>query len=103
MKTIVALLVIISFGPLASDRVVFADEATDQRAVLVTGASSGIGLLIAEKLASNDFYVYAGARKKEDLERLDAIDNVSAVRLDVTVQSDVDAAVAFVKGEGRGL
>jgi len=103
MKIIVALLVIASYGLVTSDRVAIADEAADQKAVLVTGASSGIGLLIAEKLAANGFYVYAGARKKEDLERLDAMDNMSAVRLDVTVQSDVDAAVAFVNGEGRGL
>jgi NAD(P)-dependent dehydrogenase (short-subunit alcohol dehydrogenase family) len=74
-----------------------------QRAVLVTGASSGIGLEITERLAADGYYVYAGARKAEDLERLSRMDNVSAVKLDVTVQDDVDAAVAFIKGEGRGL
>lgn len=73
------------------------------RAVLVTGSSSGIGLKITETLAANGFYVYAGARKAADLERLDAIDNVSSVRLDVTVQKEIDAAVEFVKAQGRGL
>lgn len=82
---------------------VAAEEAAAQKAVLVTGASSGIGLAIAEKLADNGFYVYAGARKAEDLERLDAMDNVSSVRLDVTVQEDIAAAVAFVENAGRGL
>lgn len=79
-----------------------ADDAA-RKAVLVTGASSGIGLQIAETLAANGYYVYAGARKAADLERLDAMENMSAVRLDVTVQDDIDAAVEFVKGEGRGL
>lgn len=78
-------------------------EDVPQKAVLVTGASSGIGLQIAETLAENGFHVYAGARKAADLERLDKMQNVSAVRLDVTVQEDIDAAVEFVKGEGRGL
>lgn len=81
----------------------FAQDAGERKAVLVTGASSGIGLKIAEALADNGFYVYAGARKDEDLARLDAMDNVSAVRLDVTVDDDIASAVEFVKSEGRGL
>jgi NAD(P)-dependent dehydrogenase (short-subunit alcohol dehydrogenase family) len=81
----------------------FAESPPAQRAVLVTGASSGIGLKITERLAANGYYVYAGARKAEDLERLNAMDNVGAVKLDVTVQDDVDSAVAFIKSEGRGL
>ena len=80
-----------------------ADEGTPQKAVLVTGASSGIGLTITETLSSNGFYVYAGARKAEDLARLDAMENVSSVRLDVTVQEDIDTAAEFVKTQGRGL
>jgi NAD(P)-dependent dehydrogenase (short-subunit alcohol dehydrogenase family) len=31
------------------------------------------------------------------------MDNVSSVRLDVTVQEDIDAAVKFVRNQGRGL
>ena len=80
-----------------------ADDSTAQRAVLVTGSSTGIGLKITERLSANGFYVYAGARKAADLERLDAMDNVSSVRLDVTIQEDIDAAVEFVKDQGRGL
>jgi NAD(P)-dependent dehydrogenase (short-subunit alcohol dehydrogenase family) len=80
-----------------------ADESAGQKAVLVTGASSGIGLKITETLSANGFYVYAGARKAEDLARLDAMENVSSVRLDVTVQKDIDAAAEFVKAQGRGL
>ena len=74
-----------------------------EKAVLVTGANSGIGLKITEVLSTNGFHVYAGARKPADLERLDAMDNVSSIRLDVTVQDDIDAAVEFVREQGRGL
>ena len=73
------------------------------RAVLVTGASSGFGQRLTELLSANGWFVYAGARSAEDLARLDAMDNVEAVRLDVTVQADVDAAVAQVTAGGRGL
>jgi len=82
---------------------VSADIDDAQKAVLVTGASSGIGLKITGHLSANGYYVYAGARKAADLERLNAMDNVSSVRLDVTVQDDIEAAAGFVKAQGRGL
>lgn len=80
-----------------------AEEANEQKAVLVTGASTGIGRNVAERLAENGYFVYAGARKQEDIDALNAIDNIMAVRLDVTVQDDIDAAVALIASEGRGL
>jgi len=77
--------------------------AGEQKAVLITGASTGIGRNMAERLAKEGYFVYAGARKDTDLAELDAMENIKAVRLDVTSQEDVDAAVAFVRKEGRGL
>ena len=77
--------------------------AGEQKAVLVTGASTGIGRNMAERLAREGYFVYAGARKDKDLAELDAIENIKAVRLDVTKQDDVDAAVALIREEGRGL
>jgi len=82
---------------------VVAQDSSTTKAVLVTGASSGIGLAITQYLAGHGFYVYAGARKDEDLKRLNTLKNVSSVRLDVTKQADVDAAVQFVSAQGRGL
>ncbi len=79
------------------------EESGTQRAVLVTGASSGIGRSIAETLASRGFFVYAGARSADDLQELDAIENVESIRLDVTVQDEIDAAVERVTQAGRGL
>lgn len=72
-------------------------------AVLVTGASSGIGRATAELLATNGFHVYAGARKAADLEALQALDHVDAVKLDVTDDAQIAAAVKQIEDAGRGL
>jgi len=80
-----------------------AQDATKQAAVLVTGASSGIGRKITELLAAKGHYVYAGARKQQDIEELSAIPNVEGIRLDVTSDAEVAAAVERVKAGGRGL
>lgn len=77
--------------------------AAAQKAVLVTGASTGIGRKLTEKLAADGYFVYAGARKDDDLKALNAIRNVQALRLDVTRQEDIDAALAAVQKGGRGL
>lgn len=73
------------------------------KAVLVTGATSGIGKEIATTLAQNGFYVFAGARKAEDIEALSKLPNMMGIRLDVTVQADIDAAVNTVAQKGYGL
>jgi NAD(P)-dependent dehydrogenase (short-subunit alcohol dehydrogenase family) len=78
-------------------------ESGTTRAVLVTGASSGIGREIAETLAANGFFVYASARKPADLAALNRIENVQAIRLDVTIQSEIDAAVKTIRDADRGL
>lgn len=49
-------------------------------AVVVTGAPSGIGRKITERLASNGYWVYAGARTQQEMDALNAIRNVEAVR-----------------------
>ena len=77
--------------------------AADTKAVLVTGASTGIGRNIAERLAAEGYFVYAGARKNADIDALSAIDNIQGLRLDVTIQADIDAAVDTVRAGGRGL
>jgi len=81
----------------------FAAAQNAQKAVLITGASTGIGRNMAETLAAEGHFVYAGARKQADLDELNAIDNIQAIRLDVTVQEEIDAAVETIRKEGRGL
>jgi NAD(P)-dependent dehydrogenase (short-subunit alcohol dehydrogenase family) len=80
-----------------------AGEQTVPKAVLVTGASSGIGRKITEHLAAQGYLVYATARKDEDLKALGAIKNVQPLRLDVTQPADIAAAVEAVTKAGRGL
>jgi NAD(P)-dependent dehydrogenase (short-subunit alcohol dehydrogenase family) len=80
-----------------------APEATPTRAVLVTGASSGIGRRTTELLAAEGFFVYAGARSDADLAALDALEHVEPIRLDVTVPEQIEAAVRRVREAGRGL
>jgi NAD(P)-dependent dehydrogenase (short-subunit alcohol dehydrogenase family) len=80
-----------------------AQTAAPQKAVLVTGASSGIGRKVTEYLASHGYFVYAGARSPKDLDDLNKINNVQSIRLDVTIPADISAAVATVTKAGRGL
>ena len=88
---------------LVSGFVVGAPAVAAQKAVLVTGASSGIGHAIAVRLAADGYFVYAGARKDADLKALAAIPNVQPIRLDVTDAAQIAAAVATVKQAGHGL
>lgn len=78
-------------------------QSNEQKAVLITGASTGIGRNMAETLANEGFYVYAGARKQADIDALSAMENIEGIRLDVNVQEDIDKAVAHIRRSGRGL
>lgn len=78
-------------------------DPKNTKAVLVTGASTGIGRKITERLAADGYFVYAGARKDSDLQALGAIKNVQALRLDVTKPDDIDAARKIIERGGRGL
>jgi NAD(P)-dependent dehydrogenase (short-subunit alcohol dehydrogenase family) len=80
-----------------------AAEPAAQKAVLITGASTGIGRNMAETMAAKGYFVYAGARKQKDLDALNAIDNIQAIKLDVTEPDQIDAAVETVRKGGRGL
>ena len=94
----------LAVGPVFGSESAAINEAdASQKAVLVTGASTGIGRKITELLAARGVFVYAGARKEKDLKELDAMDNVQSIRLDVTIQEDIDAAVETISNEGRGL
>ncbi len=79
----------------------------DQSAVLVTGASTGIGWATVECLVQDGCLVFAGVRREEDGDRLLATfqDRVHPVRLDVTRSEDLEAARGVVQDHlhGRGL
>ena len=104
-RPVFSLIVIVALTVLAAPQPSLAEAADDspQKAVLVTGASSGIGLNIAKTLAANGYFVYAGARKQADLDALNKIPNIQALRLDVTRQDEIDVAVETVRAGDRGL
>ena len=77
--------------------------AEKQKAVLITGASSGLGLKMTQTLSENGFFVYATARNSDDLKRLNAMTNVEAIELDVLKPGQINAAIKQVKDGGRGL
>ncbi len=73
-------------------------------AVLVSGASTGIGHAISMHLAHNGYTVYAGVRKEGDRERLESEHaRIRPVILDVTVPADVARAVQTVREAGDTL
>ena len=71
--------------------------------ILITGASSGIGRACTEFLAYKGFKIYAGARKKEDIELLSRIENVIGLEIDVTDDKTIEAAFDYIKNENSGL
>lgn len=77
--------------------------ADADRAVLITGASTGIGEACARYLDDKGFRVFAGVRKEADGERLQEgqTDRLTPLILDVTDQSQIDAAVKSI-GEAMG-
>jgi len=96
--------VVLLFSLCLSSTDALAQQGKDQqKAVLITGASTGIGRNMAETLAAEGYFVYAGARKQADIDALSDIDNIQGIRLDVTAQEEIDAAVETVRKEGRGL
>ena len=70
------------------------------RAVVVTGASSGIGRASAMKLARSGFYVFAGVRKEEDAEALREAAPAGRLRplfIDVTDEHLLAAAATTIE------
>lgn len=78
-------------------------------AVVVTGASSGIGEVTALTLARAGWLTFAGVRTTEAAERLSASAGAIGVGgllrpliLDVTAEAQIAAATALVREECRG-
>jgi NAD(P)-dependent dehydrogenase (short-subunit alcohol dehydrogenase family) len=68
-------------------------------AVVITGASTGIGAACAVDLTGHGFHVFAGVRRPADAERLrqQGAGQIEPVTLDVTDQASITAAVETVR------
>ena len=69
---------------------------TEQRTILVTGCSSGIGAYCARALKNDGWRVFATVRKEDDLAPLEA-DGIEALLLDYTKPETISATVATVR------
>jgi NAD(P)-dependent dehydrogenase (short-subunit alcohol dehydrogenase family) len=74
--------------------------ATDKGAVLVTGASTGIGRATALRLEQDGYSVFAGVRKQEDADNLSKAavhDRITPVTVDVTEEPSIEAARTMIE------
>ena len=78
----------------------------NDRTILITGCSSGIGLCCAEGLKARGYRVFATARKPEDVEKLTQ-QGLEAFRLDIadsaSIEETVEAVLAATGGKLYGL
>ncbi|EGV65029.1 NADPH-dependent 1-acyl dihydroxyacetone phosphate reductase [Yamadazyma tenuis] len=75
--------------------------STKHQTVVVTGASSGIGLATAKEFASRGYTVIAGARRVDAMEELRKL-GVITVSLDVTSPESVQSLKELIKQEYDG-
>jgi NAD(P)-dependent dehydrogenase (short-subunit alcohol dehydrogenase family) len=73
----------------------------DRRAVLITGASSGIGRACAVELDRQGYRVFAGVRREVDAEQLrsEGSANLQPVMLDVTDEASISRAAELIASE----
>ena len=76
----------------------------NNKAILITGSSTGIGKATALYLDKLGFKVYAGVRKQADGDNLkkEASENLTPIILDVTDAESIDAAVSIIEKETGG-
>ncbi len=77
-------------------------NSEQQKSILITGCSSGIGLCVANGLKARDYHVIATARRKEDVTRLQ-LNGFDAFHLDLrdslSIQNAVKETLNCTKGK----
>lgn len=68
----------------------------DNKSILITGCSSGIGLCVARGLKTRGYQVFATARKAEDVARLAREEGLESLQLDLADSASIAAAVDTV-------
>ncbi|MHB8146626.1 MAG: SDR family oxidoreductase [Vulcanimicrobiaceae bacterium] len=75
-----------------------------KQAILVTGASTGIGHATTQLLAQTGYAVFAGVRNESDAARVASLHpNITPLTLDVTKPADIRTAAALVRESGIPL
>ncbi|MCR1302528.1 short-chain dehydrogenase/reductase [Enterobacter cloacae] len=74
----------------------------DKKTALVTGASSGMGKVIARRLIQDGYQVYAAARSVEKMNDLAQL-GARALRMDISRDEDILAAVDTIVSQTGGV
>ncbi|MDZ7622179.1 MAG: SDR family oxidoreductase [Candidatus Competibacteraceae bacterium] len=74
---------------------------TEQKSILITGCSSGIGQCVARGLRARGWRVFATARQAGDVDRLQA-EGLESLPLDLRESGSIHAAVAAVLAQTGG-
>lgn len=73
----------------------------NQKTILITGCSTGIGLCVAEGLSKRGYRVFATARKPEDVEKLVGM-GLESLLLDISDSASIRAAMAEILARTGG-
>jgi NAD(P)-dependent dehydrogenase (short-subunit alcohol dehydrogenase family) len=78
------------------------NTVTKSKVALVTGASSGIGEAVAQRLASIGITTYAAARRVERMEHLKG-EGIRVLKLDLTDEQSIDDCFNTITAEAGGI